>query len=124
MAVPNALTGAQGGELEPPAVGRLGEIKAPVLVIEGELDCEDIHLIDRLIERRIPGTRRVVVPGVAHMPNMERPEEVNRLLLDFLKKPPAPAAAAASDSRPAGDGGGRGWAGSGSSARARASRWC
>ncbi|MFN7987589.1 MAG: alpha/beta fold hydrolase [Thermoanaerobaculia bacterium] len=87
MAVPNALTRAQGGELEPAAVGRLGEMTAPVLVVEGELDCEDIHLIDRLLERRIPGTRRVVVPGVAHMPNLERPDEVNRLLVDFLKKP-------------------------------------
>ncbi|KAA0253783.1 MAG: alpha/beta fold hydrolase [Acidobacteria bacterium] len=90
MALPNALTVAQGSELEPPAVGRLGEVKAPVLLVEGELDCEDIHLIARLVERRVPGTRRVVVPGVAHMPTMERPAEVNRLLLEFLGKPPSP----------------------------------
>lgn len=93
MAVPNALRFTEGSMLEPPAVGRLGEIQAPVLVIEGELDCEDIHLVDRLLERRVPGTRRVVIPGVAHMPNLERPNEVNRLLVDFLRKaPPAPPA--------------------------------
>ncbi|MCU0292976.1 MAG: alpha/beta fold hydrolase [Thermoanaerobaculaceae bacterium] len=90
MATPNALKRLEGAELEPPAVGRLGEITAPVLVIEGELDCEDIHRIAGLIDRRVPGTRRVVIPGVAHMPNLERPAEVNRLLLDFLRQPPAP----------------------------------
>lgn len=90
MALPNALTVAQGSGLEPPAVGRLGEVRAPVLLVEGELDCEDIHLVAPLIERRVPGTRRVVVPGVAHMPTMERPAEVNRVLVEFLKKPPSP----------------------------------
>lgn len=99
MAKPNAVAFAQGSGLEPPAVGRLGEIRAPLLVIEGELDCEDIHLIGRLLERRVPGTRRVIVPGVAHMPGLERPDEVNRLLVDFLKKPAA--ARAASPSLPA-----------------------
>jgi len=92
MAVPNALKQTEAGELEPPAVGRLGEIRAPVLLIEGELDCEDIHLITALIERRVAGARRVVLPGVAHMPNLERPAEVNRLMLDFLRRPPPPPA--------------------------------
>lgn len=89
MATPNALKRADGLELEPPALGRLCEIKVPVLLIEGELDCEDIHRITSLIERRVGGARRVVIPGVAHMPNLERPAEVNRLLLDFLGQPPA-----------------------------------
>jgi pimeloyl-ACP methyl ester carboxylesterase len=92
MATPNALKRLEGLELEPPAVSRLSEIEAPVLVIEGELDCEDIRRITSLIERRVPGTRRVVIPGVAHMPNLERPAEVNRLLVDFLRLPrPIPA---------------------------------
>ncbi|HNX51278.1 MAG TPA: alpha/beta fold hydrolase [Thermoanaerobaculaceae bacterium] len=90
MATPNALKQEEGSDLEPPAVGRLGEVRAPVLVLEGELDCEDIHLITRLIERRVSGARRVVIPGVAHMPNLERPAEVNRLLLGFLRRPPMP----------------------------------
>lgn len=89
MATPNALTLSDGEELEPPAVGRLGEITAPVLEIVGELDAEDIHLVTKLVERRVPGTRRVVIPGVAHMPGMEKPAEVNRLLVDFLQQPAA-----------------------------------
>jgi pimeloyl-ACP methyl ester carboxylesterase len=75
------------GELEPPTVGRLAEVRAPTLVIEGEMDCEDIHLIGRLVERRVAGATRVVLPGVAHMPGMEAPAEVNRLILDFLRAP-------------------------------------
>jgi len=86
MARPNALVEAWGEELEPPAVGRLSEIRAPTLVIEGELDCEDIHLIGSLVERRVAGARRVLLPGVAHMPGMEAPGEVNRLILDFVRR--------------------------------------
>ncbi|MBP7147539.1 MAG: alpha/beta fold hydrolase [Acidobacteria bacterium] len=90
IATPNALTRAEGEALAPPAVGRLAEISVPTLVIEGELDCEDIHRIGRLIERRVPGARRVVIRGVAHMPNLERAAEVNGLLRSFLLEPPAP----------------------------------
>jgi len=89
MAVPNALHQIDSLELEPPAVGRVAEITAPVLLIEGELDTEDIHKIFTLIQRTLVGTRRVVIPGVAHMPGIERPTEVNRLLLEFIGRPPA-----------------------------------
>jgi len=74
-------------ELDPPAVGRLGEIHAPTLVIEGELDCEDIHHIGRWVEREVAGSRRVVMPGVAHLPSMESPEKFNQLVLEFLRAP-------------------------------------
>jgi len=29
-------------------------------------------------------TQKAVIPGVAHVPNMERPELFSRLVLDFL----------------------------------------
>ena len=32
----------------------------------------------------VPGARRHVFEGVAHMVNLERPAEFNRLVLDFL----------------------------------------
>ncbi|MBZ5587151.1 MAG: alpha/beta fold hydrolase [Acidobacteriia bacterium] len=97
MALPNALHQIDGPELDPPAVGRLAEVKAPTLVIEGALDCEDIHLIGRLIERRVAGTRRVVIPGVAHLAGLEAPAEVSRLIVDFLR---APVAARTAPARP------------------------
>ena len=87
MALPNALHAIDGPAFDPPAVGRLAEVRAPTLVIEGALDCEDIHLVGRLIERRVAGARRVVIPGVAHLVGMEAPAEVNRLILGFLDDP-------------------------------------
>jgi pimeloyl-ACP methyl ester carboxylesterase len=63
---------------------RLGEISAPTLVLVGEHDVGDIHSIaDRLV-LAIPGARRETIAGAAHVPNMERPQEFDRLVLGFL----------------------------------------
>lgn len=68
----------------PPAVERLGEVKAPTLVIVGELDLEEkIVLANRLVSE-IPKAKKEMVPNAAHMMNMEKPGEFNRLVLDFL----------------------------------------
>ena len=69
----------------PPAIKRLGDIKAPTLIIVGERDVPDIQAIVKLLQRDVKGARTEVIPGAAHMPNMEDPERVNRLLLGFLK---------------------------------------
>jgi pimeloyl-ACP methyl ester carboxylesterase len=37
-----------------------------------------------LLARDIPGARRITLPGVAHLPNMESPEEFNSIVLSFL----------------------------------------
>ena len=71
--------------LEPPAVERIGEIRAPALIITGELDVPDINAIAALLVARIPGAESAMVPGVAHMINMEQPETFNRLVVDFLR---------------------------------------
>jgi 3-oxoadipate enol-lactonase len=36
------------------------------------------------LEAEIPNARRETIVGTAHVPNMERPEEFDRLVLDFL----------------------------------------
>jgi 3-oxoadipate enol-lactonase len=71
-------------DLEPPPAQRLGEIHARMLAIVGERDLPDFHAIADLIERDVPGARRVVLPGVGHVVNMEAPERFNALVLDFL----------------------------------------
>ena len=38
-----------------------------------------------LLKGEIPNVRKTVMAGTAHLPNMERPEEFNRLVLDFLE---------------------------------------
>jgi len=70
--------------LVPDVAERLGEIEVPTLVLAGELDVADIHAIAARLGAEIPGARRAVIEGTAHVPNMERPEEFNDLVLGFL----------------------------------------
>jgi 3-oxoadipate enol-lactonase len=73
-------------EPDPPAAGRLGEVAAPALVVVGEHDRPDIHAMADALAAGIPGAERALLGGTAHLPNMERPEEFNRVVLDFLAK--------------------------------------
>jgi 3-oxoadipate enol-lactonase len=71
-------------KLDPPAAGRLGEIRVPALIIHGDLDTPHTALMAEAMERGIPNARRVLFRGVAHMVPMEAPQEFNRIVLDFL----------------------------------------
>ena len=64
---------------------RLGEISVPTLVIVGDLDRPEMLEIAERLEAEIPNARRETIPGTAHVPSMERPEEFDRLVLDFLQ---------------------------------------
>ncbi|MGH2573739.1 MAG: alpha/beta fold hydrolase [Actinomycetota bacterium] len=70
--------------LQPAAADRLGEISAPALVIVGDRDAPDIMRIADLLAYGIAGARKVIIEDTAHAPNLERPEEFNRIVLDFL----------------------------------------
>jgi pimeloyl-ACP methyl ester carboxylesterase len=72
--------------LEPPAIVRLGEIAVPTLVVWGDRDQPDIVAIAERLASAIPGAERRLIHGVAHVPNMERPAEFNRPVLDFLAR--------------------------------------
>ncbi len=71
--------------IEPPAIERLGEVHVPTLVIDGAEDYPTTHTAGKLMASGISGARRVVIADAAHLPGLERPDEVNRLLLDFLR---------------------------------------
>jgi pimeloyl-ACP methyl ester carboxylesterase len=73
-------------ELDPPAFGRLVEIDVPTLAVVGTLDVPDIDQLAHLIDQHVPGAERVYIPDVAHMVNMEKPAEFNRVLLEFLER--------------------------------------
>jgi 3-oxoadipate enol-lactonase len=77
---------SQGQEqkTEPPAAARLAEVRAPTLVIIGDLDAPITLSSGEALAAGIPGARRVVIAGTAHLPNMEQPELFNQLVLDFL----------------------------------------
>ena len=72
--------------LEPPVRSRLADIHVPTLVIVGDHDQPHVVATADLLEAGIAGARKVIIPGTAHLPGMERPDEFNRLVLDFLDK--------------------------------------
>lgn len=72
--------------VSPPAVGRLGTIRAPTLVLVGERDLPDFQRTAERLEREIPGARRAAIGGAGHMANMEAPEAVNKALAGFLNR--------------------------------------
>lgn len=69
---------------EPPAAERLADLSVPTLVIYGDQDCSDIHTIAKKLAADTPGAKLVVMRDTAHVPNMEQPNEFNRIVLDFL----------------------------------------
>jgi pimeloyl-ACP methyl ester carboxylesterase len=73
-----------GQEREPKFTALLASIKAPTLVVTSDND----HLIPRelseLIAARVSGAKLVVMPGAGHIPFMEQPEQVARIVLDFV----------------------------------------
>jgi pimeloyl-ACP methyl ester carboxylesterase len=68
----------------PPATRRLGEIHTPVLLVIGDRHVPDVLNEARLVESGVAGIKKVVIPGAGHIVNMERPEEFNRAVRDFL----------------------------------------
>jgi pimeloyl-ACP methyl ester carboxylesterase len=69
---------------DPPAAERLSEVRAPTMVAVGELDQPDMIAIAERLAAGIPGARHVVLPGVAHLPPMERPAEFAQLVRQFI----------------------------------------
>ena len=72
--------------LEPPASERLAEVKVPTLVLTGDEDVTDIHRIADRLAAGVPGAERATIADAAHLPNLERPEEFDRIVLDFLAR--------------------------------------
>jgi pimeloyl-ACP methyl ester carboxylesterase len=82
-----AALSSSAGEETPPgtrAAERLGEVRAPTLIVAGDLDTPRTLEAADALAAGIEGARLEVVKGAAHLPNMERPEEFNRLVLGFL----------------------------------------
>ena len=65
---------------------RLGEIRSPVLVITGAEDRMMPPENSRLLAEGIRGAERYTVDEAGHSFFLEKPGEVNRVLIDFLSK--------------------------------------
>ena len=66
------------------AAEHLAEIRVPTLVVWGTFDESSVGESGEHLAAAVPGARKKVFEGVAHMVNLERPAEFNRLVLDFL----------------------------------------
>lgn len=70
--------------LSPPASRRLAEIDVPALILAGSLDDPEILRAADMLANEIRGAKKVILPDSAHVPNMEKPVEFSRIVLDFL----------------------------------------
>jgi pimeloyl-ACP methyl ester carboxylesterase len=68
-------------------VEQLARITAATLVVVGDHDIVTLDHTSTLF-RAIPNSELAVVPGTSHFLTTEKPDLVNRLLLDFLKNSP------------------------------------
>lgn len=66
------------------AWSRLESLRLPTLLIWGGLDVAHLQLRCEQLLRRIPGARRVVLPGSAHLPALDAPQAFNQALDGFL----------------------------------------
>ena len=65
----------------------LGRITAPTLIIAGADDPATPPEHAERIHAAISGSRLVVVPGAAHLANVERPDVVSQLVRDHVLGP-------------------------------------
>jgi 3-oxoadipate enol-lactonase len=67
------------------SVSLLPSISVPTLVIAGEMDAITPPDVMRQMADRMPNSRMMRIPGAAHLTPMEKPEEFNSAVLEFLK---------------------------------------
>ena len=69
------------------AVDRLAELRAPTLVLVGELDIPDFQIIAEILAGNI-AARLQVIADSGHIPPLEQPQAFNQALLGFLSGVP------------------------------------
>lgn len=69
---------------QPAAEARLGGIDVPTLVVTGSDDLRELHHVAERLGRELPNARLETIEGAGHLPSLERPDELNGLLLELL----------------------------------------
>jgi len=70
--------------MEPPAFDRVVDIDVPTLVLVGDHDVSDCLAQYEYLSTAIPRADSARFPGSAHLPNVEQPEEFERILRQWL----------------------------------------
>ena len=69
---------------EPSAETRLAELDVPTLLVVGDADLPELRSLAERLAHELPDAGLATIEGAGHLPSLERPDELNRLLLDFL----------------------------------------
>ena len=69
----------------PDRTAMLASITVPTLIITGSEDSLMPLPTSELLHNGIPGSSLVVIPGVAHLSNVEAPERFNAEIRSFLR---------------------------------------
>ncbi|KPL91344.1 alpha/beta fold hydrolase [Herpetosiphon geysericola] len=72
--------------LDPPAIGRLAEIQVPLLIFIGLLDEADCVEAAKYMAEHVTNAQYVAFPDVAHMVSLEKPQEFNRIIDEFIDR--------------------------------------
>jgi len=70
----------------PLAIKKLSEIKIPALVVTAEYDLELCKEVAAIIAKEIPGAKLISIKDAGHIMNMDKPEEFNKAISEFIDK--------------------------------------
>lgn len=68
----------------PPASERISEIVKKTLLIIGSNDSKPIFEIAKALESNIIMSQKIIIDGTGHLPNLDKHEVFNKIVLDFL----------------------------------------
>jgi 3-oxoadipate enol-lactonase len=84
----NQISGIAGDLMamaeRPDSVPLLKQITRPTQIIVGELDVPTPPADAKLMAERIPGARLAIIPGAAHLSNLEHPDLFNDTIRSFV----------------------------------------
>jgi pimeloyl-ACP methyl ester carboxylesterase len=87
MITGNQISGIAGDLMamaeRPDSVSLLGQITCPTQIIVGELDLPTPPSDAQVMADRIPGARVTIIPGAAHLSNLEQSDQFNETIRSF-----------------------------------------
>lgn len=70
----------------PAALGKCEGLATPVLLLWGALDFPHMQDLGQRLAAKLPNAKAMVIDGVAHLPNMEKPAMINLLISEFVRE--------------------------------------